>query len=283
MNCEETTEHLASYALGALDDEEQVAVQEHLKGCPTCRLVLEQDLQMVRELPRSVKLVDPPANLKAKLMARVDSYEASIGRQVPAAGSGGGRRRWLPRIARALPAGAFVLAGLGIALLGWTVYQAVVVNDLRDENSQLVSNVEAIMEENEQLSSDVEQQWNALTFATSPEVEAVSLAATDLAPSTTASLFVDPKDNKALMMAAGLNPPSPDRVYQLWMRRSDGSIVSLGTFRTYRKGYVVWPFQSPYELAAHRSISVTMEPMGGSPWPTSPTVLGSADQAETAE
>jgi anti-sigma-K factor RskA len=113
--------------------------------------------------------------------------------------------------------------------------------------------------------------------------EAVNLAATDLSPYSTASLFVDPKDNKALMMAAGLKPPSPDRVYQLWMRRTDGSIVSLGTFRTYREGYVMWPFQSPYALAAYRSISVTMEPMGGSPWPTSPTVLGSLYSVESTE
>lgn len=46
----------------------------------------------------------------------------------------------------------------------------------------------------------------------------------------------------------------------------------------------MWPFQSPYELAAYRSISVTMEPKGGQGLPPpSPTVLDSAAQAETAE
>ena len=60
MTCDESSEILASYALGALPDEERDDLEAHLQGCPACRLVLEQDREVVEELPRGIRLVDPP-------------------------------------------------------------------------------------------------------------------------------------------------------------------------------------------------------------------------------
>ena len=172
-----------------------------------------------------------------------------------------------------LAAAAAVIAFIGT----WSIYQAVRVENVLEQNAQLSAHVTGLEKEKEAIASDVEKQWNALAFVSSPKVEAVALASTERLPNAKASLFVDRETLQMLMMGTGVLPPQEGMVYQLWVRRGDGTLVSLGTFRSYWSGYVNWSFTSPYALAAHESLTVTLEPRGGSRWPTSPVVLASAE------
>ncbi|MSQ25533.1 MAG: hypothetical protein EXR49_04565 [Dehalococcoidia bacterium] len=66
FTCEQAEHLLASYALGALDGESRADLEQHLPGCPACRLLLEQDQQIVQQLPRAVNLIDPPPSSRLR-------------------------------------------------------------------------------------------------------------------------------------------------------------------------------------------------------------------------
>ena len=274
MNCEEANQPLASYALGAIEMPELAELESHLEGCPTCRLVLEQHKQVVRELHQTVSLTDPPARIKRRLMERLDLLEANA-TGIPIA-SDQSRWSWLYSRRTALVG---LAAALFLSVLGWSVFQTLGVLRIDRHNEQLTDQIKDLSTQNAQLNKDLERGWNAMTFATSPSVQAVSLSATGASPSTKASLFVDPTDKRALMMATGLTPATEGYIYELWLKRQDGSWASLGTFKTYKDGYVLWQFQTPEAIGGSRSLSVTLEPKEGSAWPTGKPIL-SADSAD---
>jgi anti-sigma factor RsiW len=121
---DEFAEALGAYALGALPDAESDRLRMHLAGCRECVAQLDRLRAAVDALPASVPPIEPPAELKARLMEIVES-EAALLR---AAGEGADRpppahpprpRRWLG--ARAVRPGlalaAACLAAIAIILL----------------------------------------------------------------------------------------------------------------------------------------------------------------------
>src|SRR5215211_8075479 len=66
-----------AYVLGALDQTERAAFEEHLAGCPACREEVDQLLPAALALPISVDPVAPPPSLKPRIMAEVER-EASL-------------------------------------------------------------------------------------------------------------------------------------------------------------------------------------------------------------
>ena len=267
MTCDESSEILASYALGALPDEERDDLEAHLQGCPACRLVLEQDREVVEELPRGIRLVDPPPGLKSKLMAQVSAYESErrgeASHALPAkdyAGEGRGIRIPLIGSFARRPRHALMvsLTGLTILLVSWTAVQSFRISDIESANDRLTT--------------DVEHQREALAFVTSPGVETVTLVS-DQQPGARGSLFMDHKENEFLMIISDISPTEKGFVYQLWVRTSDGLFFSLGTFNAYRDGYVFWRRSSTMAVLESDSLAVTIEPDGGSEWPGQQVVL----------
>lgn len=109
-------ERLASFALGALDADEHVAIQAHLDGCPDCRA----DLAALRPAAAALSLADParlahtPLAPPPEFTARVLSALAAEG----AAQRNRDRRRALTRAAGALGAAAAVTALVVTLTLG---------------------------------------------------------------------------------------------------------------------------------------------------------------------
>ena len=110
---------LAAYMLGSLDEDEQLALEQHLEECQACREELAWLRPAIDLLPESVEQVDPPPELRARLMAEVRSDAAEAGapaaaeskREKPAAP--GFLRGLLLRPATGLAAIALVAAGVG--------------------------------------------------------------------------------------------------------------------------------------------------------------------------
>ena len=69
----ESSESLAAYALGALPDEESARVRRHLADCRECRAEFEWLRVAADALPASVAPVDPPPELKGRIIAVVES------------------------------------------------------------------------------------------------------------------------------------------------------------------------------------------------------------------
>ena len=52
MNCDEAKELLEAYALGALDEQDRLELEEALERCPECGKALEEYQDLVQRFPR---------------------------------------------------------------------------------------------------------------------------------------------------------------------------------------------------------------------------------------
>jgi anti-sigma-K factor RskA len=75
---------LAAYLLGALEPEEEAAVEGHLRECPRCRDELRWLQPAVDVLPESVPPLEPPPALRERLLAEVRA-DAAAAEGAPAA------------------------------------------------------------------------------------------------------------------------------------------------------------------------------------------------------
>lgn len=115
----ECVEALPAYALGALPEFEAARVQRHLGECRECRADLEWLRAGVEVLPGSAPPIDPPPELKRRLMAVVES-EAELLRAAGASADQpqDARRRWpwssgwMPRVAAAVAAVCLVVVAV---------------------------------------------------------------------------------------------------------------------------------------------------------------------------
>ncbi|HEX6688131.1 MAG TPA: anti-sigma factor [Solirubrobacterales bacterium] len=106
-------EELSGYLLGALDPGEAAELEQHLAGCEACRSELEWLRPAAQLLPEAVERVEPPAELRTRIMGEVEA-------DADARRSGirfGGRR--MP-VLRPL-AGLAVLALLAAAVAGYAI------------------------------------------------------------------------------------------------------------------------------------------------------------------
>jgi len=74
---DEYKDNIGAYVLGALPELESELLERHLAGCESCRAEVEELGPVTNALARSVPQVDPPASLKASLMATVNAEAAA--------------------------------------------------------------------------------------------------------------------------------------------------------------------------------------------------------------
>ena len=67
---------IAAYLLGALEPGEAAAVEQHLAACEECRSELKWLRPAARMLPESVERVEPPAQLRSRIMGEVEADAA---------------------------------------------------------------------------------------------------------------------------------------------------------------------------------------------------------------
>lgn len=117
---QEFADSLGAYVLGALPEDEAARLQDHLRGCRECRAQFEWLRVAADALPASVPAVEPPPELRSRVMETVRS-EAELLR---AAGEGADRPparhrtvRW-PGLSLGLlrPAAALAVAAAVIAV-----------------------------------------------------------------------------------------------------------------------------------------------------------------------
>jgi anti-sigma-K factor RskA len=107
---------LAAYLLGALEPQESQRLERHLDECEECRERLEWLRTAVDVLPESVPQLEPPPDLRARLMQEV---RESAAQPRTDRARGGGLRGWLDRPAAvALATVALIAAGVAGYELG---------------------------------------------------------------------------------------------------------------------------------------------------------------------
>lgn len=115
-NCEEVREQLPDYALGTMPETEAAAVRRHLRGCGGCRADAERLDEGLAMFAGAAHAVDPPPDLKGRVLGVLEEEWAEPGPAV-GHGRGGGRRGWFRD--RAWPL-AFAAAAVALAgALAW--------------------------------------------------------------------------------------------------------------------------------------------------------------------
>jgi anti-sigma-K factor RskA len=96
------SEEIPAYVLGALEPEQAAALERHLEGCERCRAEVRWLMPAVESLPESVQRLEPPPQLRERLMAEVREDAQRSGADAPDRGEGRG-----------------LLERIGLGSLGW--------------------------------------------------------------------------------------------------------------------------------------------------------------------
>jgi anti-sigma-K factor RskA len=103
-------DELAAYLLGALEPGEAAELERHLAGCEECRTELEWLRPAVQLLPESVERVEPPRELRGRLMEQVRSETETAA--PPQRARGRGIRGWSLRPVAGLAALMLIVAAV---------------------------------------------------------------------------------------------------------------------------------------------------------------------------
>jgi anti-sigma-K factor RskA len=237
-NQEHVVELIPAYALDCLDDDEALQVARHIALCAGCREELSAYEAVVAQLALAVPDVEPPADLKRRLMARIEpatesiSLDTAVSQQQP----------WTSKLKN--------LAGSAF----WQPAVALLIVLL------LVSNVFLWR----QLNQDA---WSPDSF------QYISLQATEVNPGARGMIVVNRSGHSGTLIVDGLPVLDESQQYQLWLlhngEREDG-----GVFSVYRNGYYAMLIHATESLDQYTAFGITIEPVGGSPGPTGARVLG---------
>jgi anti-sigma factor RsiW len=177
MGHEDFHELTAAYALDALDEHDELAYEEHLRGCPQCR----EDLAAVQDtaglLAYGTVAQAPPPALRERILDQARSERANV---IPI------RRHW------ALPAAASVAAVAATAAIGLGIWASSLRSDLNGER---------------EARTGLEQ---VVSVISDPESERVSASV------GSGTLVVSPTGAAALILSS-LAPAPSGKTYEIWV------------------------------------------------------------------
>jgi hypothetical protein len=170
---------VGSYLLGALPPEEREGFAAHLEVCPVCRRDADELAIAADALPISVPPIAPPAALKDRIMAVVES-EAEL---LAAAGEGAGAPKRAPaRTRRRFLGGWMLRPGVALACAAVLLVAGGVVGAL---------------------------------LASGEDTRTVTASTT--APGAQVELEV--RDDASTLVVHNLREPPPGRMFQVWIKR----------------------------------------------------------------
>jgi anti-sigma-K factor RskA len=231
-------ELLAAYALDCLDEAEEEEVARHLAQCAQCQSELRAYQEVAALLPFGAPLVEPPPDLKVRLMARVQDRSRPKLRTASSTG-------WIDRFLTWTRAAAPV----------WGTVSLVLVLLLGISNLLLWGQVHQLQ-----------------TAQPSP-MQFVRMAGTTAAPAADGVIVISGDGEHGTLVVDNMPPLQQGQQYQLWLI-DDGQRTNGGVFSVDQGGYGSLWVRAPKPLVGYPSFGVTIEPKGGSPGPTGQKVLG---------
>ena len=113
----------------------------------------------------------------------------------------------------------------------------------------------------------------ASLVASLANASARSLHADAPAPNAQGVVYASTKGQIALLCVYGMPELPPDKAYQVWLIK-DGKRESGGVFQVSEYGFGFLMVKPTHPLSEYSAVGITVEPVVGSPAPTSPRVLG---------
>lgn len=281
---EEYEDLLALNALDALDAADRERLDAHLATCPACRARAEELRYAVAPLARLVDPVEPPAELRGRLLeavrarphdetdarpshGRIASQDKSNVVQFPVRSERKGR--YFERF-------ALIAAAITIAILGVALFKA--SRRAEDLENQVARERIRIEEQARELNRERETR----SLLAAPDSYTAVLSGTPEAPRARARIAMNPQTKRAVLFARDLPPAPAGKQYQLWFIAGE-NVLPGGVFTTDADGSAVLDDRVPpaagqvtAQSAARMVFAVTLEPAGGTASPTGAKYLVSS-------
>jgi anti-sigma-K factor RskA len=247
---EQFADDLSLYALGALQGEERLAVENHLKDCPDCRRELAQLQGDMALLALSTSGPKPPLRSRERLMAAI----AKEPRRIPV---------------------RFVKRKAWWAVLEWAAAAAMVavVLLLLRQNTDLRQRVAALNANSAGQQKQLLQAKELIATLTSADAAHFTLVASKTPPQPQGKAIYLRSTSTLVFLASNMPELPPQKTYELWLIPTSGAPIPAGLFRPDTHGSAALikpPLPSGVEA---KTFAITVEPGAGSPAPTSTPIM----------
>ncbi len=248
---EQFAEDLALYALGSLEGEVVVSLEQHLDECAACRQELARLQGDMALLALTTSGPAPPQRARQRLLKAIGHEPRSLRTVLM-------RRRWWTL--------APVFASLVLAIFAILLWR---------ENASQRDRIVALKADAARNQGTFEEAKHLLALLTDPSAMHVTLVAAQSKPQPAGKAIYMPRNGALVFMASNLAPLAPEKTYELWLvpAAAGDKPMPAGTFKPDPKGnaMVMMPPMLPGVEA--KTFAVTIEPEGGSATPTMPMVL----------
>ena len=253
-SCEEAADLAAVVALDAADARDRRALERHLAVCPPCAQVVDDMRATAASLGTGVPQVNPPPELRERVMAAARREPASL------------RRVWagLPLGPRGRVTAAWGPVAACLIISAGSLFW---VAALQRQVGSLESEVLASRDRAARYDRIV-QVLGSQQLAIRPLTPVVQTLRTG------GMIFLDPESRSGMVSMHDLPQLPPGRAWQLWFVRGNER-VSGGMLWADSHGNCYSLVAVPPDLDSFEGIGITEEPSQGSRWPTTPRVIGS--------
>ena len=269
LTCDEVRDLAPLFVFDALEPDEMAAVREHLAGCSDAHLELLELGEAGTALLETVEPTEPPARLKASLLAaaEADLAEGRHPSSVAAALVDAPRAPESPPVAVAGNSSNVVdLAEARSrrgSRIGWLVAVAAVIAVLMVGASNL-----ALRRDLDAAQAYQDGVNQALDLAAKPGSTTALLSSED---GTVSGFAVVGADGTVRMTMKGLPATTGSQVYTTWAIVGDEAPIALGDFTVGADGVATATATSP-TTAPGATLALTLEPNGGNTAPQGPVV-----------
>lgn len=246
MTHSEMDELYELYVLGALEPELSTAIDEHLgQQCEHCLERLNEAVTVSSAMSSMAELHKPPSHLRTRVLSTVRPPKRSAG--------------WI-----------FGVAGLSAACVALAVYA---LNSSASLNS-LHGEVAALRQQLTSVSLERNELRTAVQILSRPTTRTVQFGVAENVPHGKVLLN---KSGGLVFVGSQLPALASDRTFELWLIPAKGAAqktpIPAGLFRSDTAGNVVSVSGTPIDPAAVQAVAVSIEPLQGSPAPTTTPIL----------
>ena len=230
--CDEIRDDLEAFALGVLDNARTNHVADHISECRDCsEIVFDYDMAIER-LALAVPLHRANIRVRDRILGGIGAFPAPILSMV--------RRRWWAVSA------ASVLLAFAVGGLTWAIVLSSEVSKLKTDNArlavlteldaeqrqallQLEGKLNSAQNEQQRISTTLEEQATFLTVALDPDLIPTELGGTTIAPKATCNYVWSTKQAIGALTCKDMPSTAFSLVYELWAIKGDRA-VALGAF-----------------------------------------------------
>jgi hypothetical protein len=231
---------LPAYALGALEPDERLHVEQHLATCAACRAEAATYGHVVDSLGAGTPLETPPPELKARILAvatgqplPADDRVTSLGTTEPRSKASGSWRSNRPIV---------VLSAASILLLIGVVVLGVLLARTTDERDDAVS---------------AQKQLEGYLGAGGQVVAMTSLDAANWGSWQGAGNLLSAPGKPTMVVVNGCPPTTSNRVYRVWVARN-GDRTGVGEMKVDDSGWGWLKVDAPDELSKYDQLGITV-------------------------